>query len=151
MQGIVQKLWHRWMGPAFAVAFIAISPRSAMGQLQPSDDAVRAKARALAYAGVEAYAVGEYAGASEKLEESYRLLPVPSLGLWSARSLVKLGKLVEAEARYRAVAGLIVSPSAPPVQHRAKRDSARELLALLPKIPTLELELSGTTRGWHGT
>jgi hypothetical protein len=127
------------------MAFWLLAPRTAVAETTPIDDAARAKARALAYAGVEAYAVGEYAVASEKLEESYSLLSVPSLGLWSARSLVKLGKLVEAEARYRAVSALRVAPSDPRVQQSAQLDAARELQDLLPKIPSLELELSGTT------
>src|SRR5262245_17640646 len=75
---------------------------------QPADDAARTKARALGYAGVEAYGNGDYSEASAKLEESFQLLPAPSLGLWSARALVGLGRWVEAEQRYRAVAALAV-------------------------------------------
>lgn len=113
------------------------------GWAAPVDDGVRDKARALAYAGVEAYAVQNYRVASEKLEESFRLLRVPSLGLWSARALARLGKWVEAQDRYRAVSELRISPTDPPVQQSAKDDAARELLELMPRIPHLTLRLRG--------
>src|SRR5688572_19645010 len=72
------------------------------------DAARRERARQLGYAGIRAYAAGNYSAASTQLEESFGLLPVPSLGLWSARALVKLGKLLEAERRYRGVVALRV-------------------------------------------
>jgi len=109
----------------------------------PADDAARAKARTLGYAGVESYAAGDFATASSKLEESFQLLPVPSLGLWSARALVRLGKLVQAEQRYRSVASLPLRQDDPPAQQTAKADAAREHLELLPKIPSLKIQLSG--------
>jgi hypothetical protein len=109
----------------------------------PAEDAARAKARTLGYAGVESYAAGNFADASAKLEESFQLLPVPSLGLWSARALQRLGKLVQAEERYRRVASLPLQSDDPPAQHSAKADAAREHLELLPKIPSLKIHLSG--------
>jgi hypothetical protein len=109
----------------------------------PADDAARAKARTLGYAGVESYAEGDFDTASAKLEESFQLLPVPSLGLWSARALVRLGKLVQAEQRYRSVASLPLRDDDPPAQQTAKADAAREHLELLPKIPSLKIQLSG--------
>jgi hypothetical protein len=65
---------------------------------QAVDDATRGAARTLGYDGVKAYNAGDYAVADQKLEKAYRVLKVPSLGLWSARTLVKLGRLVEASA-----------------------------------------------------
>jgi hypothetical protein len=117
------------------------------GWAAPVEAEVRAQARALAYAGVEAYAVQNYRVASDKLEESFRLLRVPSLGLWSARALARLGKWVEAQARYRAVAELAISPTDPPVQQSAKDDAARELRELLLRMPHLTLQLRGASVG----
>jgi hypothetical protein len=132
----------RWLRRAVAAGWLLAASAGATEAKLP-EEAVRAKARALAYSAVESYAVGKYAAASEKLEEAYSLLSVPTLGLWSARTFVKLGKLVEAAERYRAVSVLRVAPSDPAVQQIAKLDAASELEALLPKIPSLEIELSG--------
>jgi hypothetical protein len=110
-----------------------------------TDDAARTKARSLGYAGVEAYAAGDYSEASAKLEESFQLLPVPSLGLWSARALVGLGRWVAAEQRYRAVAGLPIATSDSPVQQQAKDDAQRERTELLRRIPSLKLRVSGAS------
>jgi len=110
-----------------------------------ADDAARTKARTLGYAGVEAYAAGDYSEASAKLEESFQLLPAPSLGLWSARALVGLGRWVAAEQRYRSVAGLPLASGDSPVQQQAKDDAQRERTELLRRIPSLKLRVSGAS------
>jgi hypothetical protein len=97
----------------------------------------------LGYAGVRAYAAGDYAAASEQLERSFALLPVPSLGLWSARALVKLQRFVDAEQRYREVAKMRVEADAPPVQQAALETAKSELVELLPRIPTLRIQITG--------
>jgi hypothetical protein len=60
----------------------------------PPEDPVRTEARALGSAGVQAYALKDFEMASAKLDEAFQLVPVPTLGLWSARALIKLGKWV---------------------------------------------------------
>lgn len=110
-----------------------------------ADDAARTKARALGYAGVEAYGDGDYTAASAKLEESFQLLPVPSLGLWSARALVGLGRWVEAERRYRSVAGLPIAAGDSPVQQRAKDEALYERAELLRRIPSLKVRAVGAS------
>ncbi|HEY4159182.1 MAG TPA: tetratricopeptide repeat protein, partial [Polyangiaceae bacterium] len=67
---------------------------------QAVDDATRSAARNLASAGVQAYQANDYPAARDKLERAYQVLRAPSLGLWSARALVKVGALVEAGERY---------------------------------------------------
>jgi hypothetical protein len=109
----------------------------------PVDDPARAQARALGYAGVEAYDSGDYAAASAKLEESFGLLRVPSLGLWSARALVGLGRWVEAEQRYGVVAELTVGANDPPVQRAAQDDARRERAELQRRLPSLRVHVSG--------
>jgi hypothetical protein len=119
-------------------------PSSApQGSGQAADDTTRQQARELGYAGVKAYGAGDYAAASEQLERSYALLPVPSLGLWSARALRKLRSLVEAERRYRDVARMHVDADAPEVQRAAQETAKAELLELLPRIPILRIRLIG--------
>jgi uncharacterized protein HemY len=64
------------------------------------DAATRFAVRKLGDAGVSAYRAGDYESASEKLEKAYELMPVPSLGLWSARALVQRGSWTQAAERY---------------------------------------------------
>ena len=122
----------------------ASAPRStAEAQGSSSPESPRERARSLGYSGVRAYGAGDYAAAHEQLEQAFSLLPVPSLGLWSARTLVKLNRWVDAERRYREVARLHVEADAPAVQLQAQATVQQELLALLPRIPTLRVRIEG--------
>jgi hypothetical protein len=119
----------------------APSPALAAGGV---DDASRGTARKLGYSGVEAYQAGDYRTANEKLEKAYAVLQVPSLGLWSARALVKLGKLVEGSERYVQVTQLGASGgNNEAVQKRALADAASELALLTPKIPSVIVRIEG--------
>ncbi|MEO8182844.1 MAG: hypothetical protein ABI895_28765 [Deltaproteobacteria bacterium] len=109
----------------------------------PAAGGDRARARELGYSGVRAYGAGNYSAASAQLEQAFSLLAVPSLGLWSARSLAQLGKLVEAEARYRRIGGIQLDPDAPAVQHAARATAALEHDELLPRLPLVHIELGG--------
>lgn len=112
---------------------------------QEVDDSTRASARRLGYAGVEAFEARDYKGASEKLERAFNVLQVPTLGLWSARALVKLGKLVEAQERFIKVGRLSVGGGDADVQRKAQAEAAEELAALEPRIPTLLVDLRGAS------
>jgi hypothetical protein len=79
--------------------------------------------------------------ASQKLEKAYQLLQVPSVALWSGRALEARGLLVEASERYRAAARLTVLKGDPEVQSQGKKDAARELEKLLPRIPVLVIDI----------
>lgn len=116
---------------------------AAPARAQSDEDASQIAARTLGYAGVEAYNQGDYASARDKLENAYRLFPVPSLGLWSARALIQQNLLLEAAARFAEVVGLQVAVGDAPVQERAKADAERERAELMERIPRVEIELSG--------
>jgi hypothetical protein len=107
------------------------------------DDATRASARELGYAGVEAFQAADYAGAHAKLERAYRVLKAPSLGLWSARALEKLGRWVEASERYLEVTRLSLSGGQEAVQQQAQADALREFEALSQRVPGLRVEIRG--------
>jgi hypothetical protein len=116
---------------------------AAAGAAETVDDASRATARTLGYAGVSAYQAADYVTANEKLEKAYAVLRVPSLGLWSARALVKLGKLVEGSERYAQVAQLGASSGNEAVQKQAVADAESELALLKPKIPSVTVQILG--------
>jgi hypothetical protein len=110
---------------------------------QPTDDPSRAEARKIGYAGVEAYQSGDFATAHDRLETAYQMLRVPSLGLWSARALAKLGKLVEAEARYLAVIRLPTSVGDEAIQEQARQDARNERADLARRIPSVRVRIEG--------
>jgi len=101
------------------------------------DEATRATAREIGYEGVDAFQRGDYPQARERLDKAYAILQAPSLGLWSARALVKLGKLVEAHERYLEVTRLPTSVGDEAVQARARADATAEAAALAPRLPRL--------------
>jgi hypothetical protein len=107
------------------------------------DEATRAAARDLGAAGTSAYVAGDYEEASEKLERAFQLMPVPSLGLWSARAFAKRGLFVQAAERYLAVQALDLGPGNPKVQLDAQRSAAAERAELMPRVPQLRVELDG--------
>jgi hypothetical protein len=121
----------------------SLGTRAQSANAQGVDDSSRAAARKLGYSGVEAYQAGDFKTAHEKLEKSYRVLQVPSVGLWSARTLVKLGKWVEASERYLEISRLTVSSGDHAVQKQALAEAAAELEALGPKIPSVVVQLEG--------
>ena len=112
---------------------------------QTVDPATRGAARTLGNDGVKAYQANDYATASEKFEKAYSLLRAPSLGLWSARALVRLGRLVEASERYLEVTRLTVSGGDEAVQKQAQADARTELDALGPRIPSIVIVIEGAT------
>jgi hypothetical protein len=108
-----------------------------------SESATRGAARRLGTSGVEAFEAGDYKTASDKLERSYAALKVPSLGLWSARALIKLNRWVEASERLLEVTRLEVSGGDLAIQKAARSDAEAELAALSPHIPAVVIELKG--------
>jgi hypothetical protein len=120
-------------------ALVLAGPVSA----QAPDEATRTAARALGNSGVEAYQADDFATATDKLEKAYGILKAPSLGLWSGRALVKVGKWVEAADRFLEVTSLQVPAGDYAVQKKAQADAALELQTLKPKIPALIVEVEG--------
>ena len=117
---------------------LALTPCRAQA---PVDDATRAAARQLGEAGIEAFRANDFATAEAKLDKAYRLYAVPTLGLWSGRARVKLNKWVEAAERYRETARLAPEPGEAAAQSQARRDASTELNQLLPRIPSITIQI----------
>lgn len=94
---------------------------------------------------MEAYEAGDFVGADQKLRRAYALVPVPSVGLWSARALWRLNRLVEASRRYLDVSRSTYAAGDANVQKKAKADAERERAELLPNIPELRIEVGGAS------
>jgi hypothetical protein len=128
---------------SLAAACVALlGPAQAGAQAQP-DDASRAAGRDIGTAGVDAFQRGDFVAASSELEKAYSVLKVPSVGLWSARALAKLGQLVKASERYREVTLLEPTEGSVAIQKQAQQDAATELSALTARIPSIVIQVEG--------
>jgi len=126
-----------WTIVAFTVAL------SAHGYAQQIDDATRSAARQLATDGSAAYQAEDYAQAYDRFNRAYQLVHVPTVGIWAARSSVKLGRFVEASERYLEVERTPLAADAPPEHLKAQRDATDERTQLLPRIPSVRVLLDG--------
>jgi ABC-type Fe3+-siderophore transport system permease subunit len=131
----------RHCAPLLSLLLATLVARAAPAE--PADDATRGAARTLGTSGVSAYLKGDYTVAKEQLERSFDLFPIPTLGLWSARALSKVGLLVEAAERYRQVSLLRVEVGDVAIQRAAQASAERERNELVPLIPGLTFRLVG--------
>ncbi|MEY4546783.1 MAG: hypothetical protein RL685_2978 [Pseudomonadota bacterium] len=103
-----------------------------------------ASALELGKQGAVAYESAQYAEAIASFDRAFALLPAPSLQLWAARSCAQLGRLVEAQQRYREIASLSDQIGDPVVQRGAQLEAKKELAELTGRIPLLEVSVLGT-------
>jgi len=106
-------------------------------------DADRAAARGLAEIAAADYKHGDYAAAEDKFARAFSVAKIPKVGLWYARALVKVGKLVEASERYADVTRLEATGPKAAEQRKAQSDAEAERRLLLPRIPLLTVVLEG--------
>lgn len=132
--------WIRWTIAACAAA-LALS--SSIARADNVDPAARSTARKLGQEALKLYDAGSYAAALDKLNTADSLVPSPTLGLYAARCLAKLGRLVEASERYLEVTRMQLDRNAAPVMRKAQAEAVQERDKLLPTIPTLEVRLEG--------
>jgi hypothetical protein len=131
---------------AAAVACTALALASpALAAPPESSDAAAARstARKLGQEAVKLFENSEWAAALEKFNTADSLVPTPTLGLYAARCLVKLDRLVEASERYLEVTRMQLDRAAAPIMRKAQADAVAEREKLLPRIPTLEIRLDG--------
>ncbi|WP_437998668.1 tetratricopeptide repeat protein [Sorangium sp. So ce185] len=124
---------------AFALALAAAPPARAADV----DPATVNAARALAEEGLELYDRGEYAAALDKLGRAEQLIQAPTIGLYAARCLEQLGRLIEASERYLQVSRTALEASASDVFKAAVADAERAYRDLKPRIPKLAVGVRG--------
>jgi hypothetical protein len=103
----------------------------------------RQAARDEGYRGVAHFQAGDYAAAFAELDHAYGVLQAPTLGLWSARALVKLNRWVQASERFRAVLRSDPKLGDAAVQQQALADTAKELESVQAKMPALRIGVAG--------
>jgi hypothetical protein len=119
---------------------LALAPAVATAQ---TDAGKVAAARQIGFDGIKDYQAGDYTAASDKLERAYALVQAPTIGLWSARALSKIGRLVLASERYLETTRLAVPETNRENHVQAQADAAKEREALLPRIPSLRVDVEG--------
>ena len=134
-------LAHRPPGLLAALIACLTLTLSAPLLAQPASFEARLEARKLGKEALELYEAKEYQEALDKFERANALLPAPTLGLRAARCLVGLGRLVEASERYLEVSRFELTRQSPQVHFAARREARAERDELLPKIPTLEVDV----------
>jgi len=106
------------------------------------DESTRSMIREISGEGVAAYQDGDYEQARQKLDQAFSMLPTAPLGLWSARTLEKLGLLVEARERYLAAERAPIDPGGDrELQKKAREEAASEREALQARIPKVVVRL----------
>ncbi|MEI9938893.1 MAG: hypothetical protein WDO69_16875 [Pseudomonadota bacterium] len=104
----------------------------------------RATARSLAGEGYQALQDKDYATATDRFSRADALVHAPTLMIDWARSLVGLGKLVEAQERYEQIVREGVEPKAPKSWQRALADAGTELSQLKPRLAWITITVSGS-------
>jgi hypothetical protein len=134
----------RWVLLLLLAALSAVPALARADEEQTeAEAATRAAARELGLAGIERYKAGDYATALDKLTRAHELVGLTTTGLWRARCLVKLGRLVEGSEALFAVTRMALPEDAKPVHVEAQRKAAEERKALQPRIPRLVIRLEG--------
>jgi tetratricopeptide (TPR) repeat protein len=107
-------------------------------------------ARSVAVAGREAYNAGDYTTALDLFRRAYGIYPAPTLSLYEARSLVKLGRLQEADEALQRTLALPIDPAAPAQFGEAVETARQERRALSSRIPSLTVHIRGLAAGERG-
>ena len=128
---------------AIVAAAIFVAALSTHAHAQEIDDATRSAARTLATQGSEAYQAENFEAAYDRFSRAYQLVHAPTVGIWAARSLAKLNRLVEASERYLEIERTPLAEGAPPEHQKAKAEAATERQQLLTRIPQVRVQIEG--------
>ena len=109
------------------------------------DDTAVTAAREIAQQGLGAYDAGDYRTAADKLWRAYQVVKRPTVALYTARALEKVGRLVEASEVYLQATRLDASGAFRSEQEQAQKDAARERVELMPRIPRLVVSVQGAS------
>ena len=100
-------------------------------------------ARALAEQGYDLFTDGKFIEAAAKLDEAEAIFHAPTHLELAGRAFEKAGKLLAARERYQRAVAEAPSPKWSKGFQKSYADAQRELLALKPRIPTLQIKLQG--------
>jgi len=111
------------------------------------DAEIRTAARDLATQGAQAYDEGQYAEASDFFRRAHELVHAPSIALLQARSLAKLGQLLQAIDIYEQTARFKLAEGAPEAYSQAVEAARSEVEDVRHRLPRLKVTLIGAASG----
>jgi hypothetical protein len=118
-------------------------PRAALAGDEYVDSDARMAARVLAAQGSEAFEQRDFPRALELFQRADTIIPAPTITLMEARTLVELGRLVEALEKYSATQHMLAVDPTNEAFRQAADDAQRETEPLLQRIPTLRVRVHG--------
>jgi tetratricopeptide (TPR) repeat protein len=134
----------RWRGRALTLALALLASAINPAHAEPSTEG-RELARGFADEGANAYAAGDYGRALTLFREAYRLVPAPTVALFEARTLVKLGRSGEARDAYSRLVQTKLGDDSPKAFQDAVQTGRSELDALEQRLRA-EQRAAGPTR-----
>jgi tetratricopeptide (TPR) repeat protein len=133
--------------PLAVAATVTASPAAAQAQPAQSGSKEKEKekeaARVLAQLGYELFTDGKYEEAAAKLDQAESIFHAPTHLELAGRALEKLGRLLAARDHYKRA---VVDPPTPRSSkgfQQSYAEAKKELAALLPRIPSLQVKLTG--------
>jgi hypothetical protein len=105
----------------------------------------RTAARDLATQGAQAFEAGQYADASDFFRRAHELVAAPSIALMQARSLAKIGRLLEAVDVYEQTARFKLADDAPEAYVTAVHTALTEVDEVRARLPRLKLTVVGAS------
>jgi hypothetical protein len=123
-----------------AALFLVASPALAQ---KPCSAADRKAAEQLANKGFELYEASDYAAAADHFGRAEQQCHSPRLLIFAGKSEVRLGKLLHAREVFEKAAGEVVTSRSPPSFREAQIEARKEIEALKPRIPTLQILVTG--------
>ncbi len=109
------------------------------------DAETRTVARDLATQGAQAFDAGHYADAADFFRRAHELVQAPSIALLEARSLAKLGRLLEAIDIFEQTAHFKLSEDSPEAYAQAVEAAHSESEEVRSRMPRLKLTLVGVS------
>jgi hypothetical protein len=139
-----------WAVACAAAGWLAVNPARAAdapGESAASDNpnASLDLARSVAVTGREAFNAGDYETALALFRRAYTLYPAPTVVLYEARTLEKMGLMLEAVDAYVRTTQIAIPSGAPGQFAEAIAAARQEERALRARIPTLTLRVDGVS------
>jgi hypothetical protein len=133
----------RLLASAFA-ALLVSSVGALVFAAPPEDDSTRNAARSLAEQGRDAFERGDFERSRDLFRRAQELVQAPTLALYEARSLVRLGRLVEAQESYLRAIRAPLEATSPEAFRKAVREAELDEQQLAPRLPKVTIVVSGT-------
>lgn len=133
------------------VACLVFAAATLVGSVAAADDYgdtdARTAARALAAQGSTAFEQRDFERALTLFQRAGAIIPAPTITLMEARTLVELGRLVDALERYEATERMVTLDATNATFQDAAAAAQRESDSLLQRIPTLRVRVDGALPG----